>query len=144
MKRGSWLTVLGAGVLWTLVYYLVWGVAWFLFMRQEWADAFARIGRPLAWTKEVWGLWIIFALPIGIAVTAYARERPFRALKASVHAALTAWIPLTAGTAVWCRLVSLEPRIIALDSSVNLVAMLTGSLVIGWRVLRVQSGNAAP
>src|SRR4051812_7939840 len=63
-----------AGVLWMLVYNLIWGIAWFAFMRDEWQDASAATGRRLAWT-QVWGIWIILTLPIGIAIMSYSADR---------------------------------------------------------------------
>ena len=41
LPRLSWMRVIAGGALWAAIYNLVWAVAWFLFMRTEWRDAFA-------------------------------------------------------------------------------------------------------
>jgi hypothetical protein len=46
-RRVLWMPVLGGGLLWALVYNLVWGVAWFTLMRREWLNAVAAIDGSL-------------------------------------------------------------------------------------------------
>ncbi len=133
VPRVSWMRVIAGGTLWAVVYNLVWGVAWFLFMRREWRDAFAVIKRPLLFTADIWVLWIALTLPIGVAIAAYAAS-PARSSppKAAVYAAITLWLLMTVGMAVWGRQDSLSTRIIVLDSIVNLIAMLAASLTGTW------------
>ena len=64
-----------------MVYNLVWGVAWFVFMRKEWRDAFAAIKRPLLFTADIWIFWMVLTLPIGVAIVAYAAN-PARSVSA--------------------------------------------------------------
>jgi len=40
-RRLSWMRVIAGGAFWAAVYNLVWGAAWFVFMRREWRNAFA-------------------------------------------------------------------------------------------------------
>ncbi len=134
LPRVSWMRVIAAGAFWAVVYNLVWGVAWFVFMRREWHNAFAAIKRPMLWTPDIWISWIAITLPIGVALVAYARN-PARSMsrpKAAVYAAVPLWLLMTLGMAVWARQESLSIRIIALDSIVNLVAMVAASLAGGW------------
>ena len=125
-QRHSWIRVIAGGALWAAVYNLVWGAAWFVFMRREWRDAFAAINRPLLWTADIWIFWIVLTLPIGVAIVAYAANpvRSVSAPKATVYAGMTLWLVMTAGMATWSWQNSLSIRIIALDSIVNLVAMM--------------------
>jgi hypothetical protein len=70
--------VLVAGLLWAIVYSLVWGVAWFAFMRSAWYDALADGNRQMPWT-EIWSIWAVLNVPLGVATAAYLRvDAPFR------------------------------------------------------------------
>lgn len=120
--------IIFAGVLWAVVYNLVWGAAWFGHMRREWLNAFAALGQPHPWTAEVWVVWGVFTVPLGIAMMAYAAssKRPRRRV---FLACLIVWLLLAAGMAVWGITESLSPRVLALDALVNLVAVLLASFV---------------
>ena len=135
LPRVSWMRAIAGGAFWAVVYNLVWGLAWFTFMRREWRDAFAAIKRPLPFTADVWILWIALTLPIGVALVAYARNpaRSVSAPKAAVYAGMTLWLLMTLGMATWGWQASLSIRIIVLDSIVNLIAMVAASLAGGWR-----------
>jgi len=130
--RFSWMRVIAGGALWAAVYNLVWGVAWFVFMRGEWRDAFTAINRPLIFTADIWIFWIALTLPIGVAIVAYAANpaRSISAPKASVYAGMTLWLVMTVGMATWVWQNSLPIRIIALDSIVNLVAMIVPAMFV--------------
>ena len=132
MSSINWPRVVASGALWAVVYNLVWGVAWFAFMRREWLDAAAAIRRPLPWTAEVWFLWVVLTLPMGVAIMAYAAGRAPSAPKAAVYAAVPLWLLMTLGMAIWGRQESLSMRVIAMDSTVNLVGMVAASLAGGW------------
>jgi hypothetical protein len=125
-----WIRVIAGGVLWAAVYNLVWGVAWFTFMRREWRDAFAAISRPLLFTADIWVLWILLTLPIGVAIVAYAANpgHSISASKATLYAGITLWLVMTVGMATWSWRDSLSIRIIALDCIVNLVALMAPAL----------------
>ena len=126
LQRPSWIRVIAGGALWAAVYNLVWGAAWFVFMRREWRDAFAAINRPVLLTADIWIFWIVLTLPIGVAIVAYAANpvRSVSAPKATVYAGMTLWLVMTVGMATWSWQNSVSIRISALDSIVNLVAMM--------------------
>ena len=69
-SSSDWPRVVVSDALWAVVYNLVWGVAWFAFMRTEWLKAFAAIGRPLPFTADVWVLSVVLTVPIGVAIMA--------------------------------------------------------------------------
>jgi hypothetical protein len=131
LPRLSWTRVIAGGALWAAAYNLVWGVAWFVFMRREWHDAFAEIHRPQLFTADIWIFWIAIDFPIGMAIVAYAanRARSVSAPKATVYAGMTLWLIMTVGMAVWSWQDSLSIRIVALDSIVNLVALMAPALL---------------
>jgi len=89
----------------------------------------------MPWTAEVWIVWGIFTLPIGGAIVAYAASQPRSALKSSLLVGGATWILLTVGMAISCIQESFSKRVIAMDSGVNLIAMLAAS-VAGARSLR--------
>lgn len=130
LPRLSWMRVIAGGAIWATAYNLVWGAAWFGFMRREWRDAFAAINRPLLFTADVWIFWIVLTLPVGVAIVAYAANpgRSVSGPKATVYAGITLWLVMTVGMAAWSWHNSLSIRIIALDSIVNLVAMMVPAL----------------
>ena len=126
--------VLAGGVLWAAVYNLVWGVAWFAFMRREWLDAMAAIKQPLPWTPQFWVVWVALTLPIGVATMAYVagRARSAPVPKAALGASLALWVVMTIGMAGWGWQESLSMRLITLDSAVNLVGLVAASLAGEW------------
>jgi len=134
-SRGvNWRRIVAAGALWALVYNFVWGVAWFAFMRTAWEAAVAAIGRPIPWTAEVWFLWAVLTVPIGVAIMAYARSRMRAPRTAAVTAAAAVWLLLTLGTGVHALSESLSMGVIVWDSCVNLGAMVAASLTGAWTV----------
>jgi len=128
----KWPRVVASGALWTVVYNLLWGVAWFAFMHREWRDAVAASGKAMPWTAEVWFVWVVMTLPIGVAIMAHSAGRSRSATKAALYAALALWVLMTLGMAGWGWQESLSVRVVALDSTVNLVAMVAASLAGGW------------
>ena len=134
MSSISWPRVFAGGALWVVVYNLVWGAAWFAFMRREWLDAMAAIKRPLPWTPQFWALWVALTLPIGVATMAYvaSRARSAPAPKTALYAGLALWVLMTMGMAGWGWQESLSIRVIAMDSIVNLVGLVAASLAGGW------------
>ena len=128
----EWRRVVANGALWTLVYNFVWGVAWFAFMRKEWEVAAAATGRSLPWTAEVWFLWVVVTIPIGVAITSYTASPARSAYRAALFAAATVWLLLTVTTDAYSLSQSFSIRVIALDSSVNLVGLVAASLAGTW------------
>ncbi len=126
--------VLAGGVLWAAVYNLVWGGAWFAFMRREWLDAMAAIKQPLPWTPQFWVVWVALTLPIGVATMTYiaSRARSAPVPKAALAASLALWVVMTIGMAAWGWQESLSIRVITIDSAVNLVGLVTASLAGEW------------
>ena len=134
MNDVNWSRVFASGVLWAVVYNSVWGIAWFAFMRKEWLDAMAVIKQPLPWTTEFWVVWVVVTLPIGVATMAYvaSRARFGPAPKAALTAGLAVWVLMTIGMAGWGWQESHSMRLIAIDSTVNLLSIVAASLAGEW------------
>ncbi len=117
-----------------MVYNLVWGVAWFAFMRREWLDATAAIEQPMPWTPQFWVVWVALTLPIGVATMAYvaSRARSAHVPKAALAASLALWVVMTIGMAGWGWQESLSMSVITTDSAVNLVGLVAASLAGEW------------
>ena len=133
MSVKRWLRILVVGVAWAAIYNSAWGVAWFSFMGREWLEATVARGRPFPWTPEFWVVWLPLTLPFGVAIAAYiaSRLQSAGAPEAVLTASLIVWVPSTIGMATWGWQESLSARVIAVDSAMNLVAMLAASLVVG-------------
>lgn len=131
-RRVDWPRVVASGALWTVVYNLAWGVAWFTFMRSEWMEAVTFIGQSLPWTAEVWFMWVLLTFPIGVAISAHAASRLPAALRTTIYPAVAVWLMMTVGMAIWSAQESFPMRVIVMDSTVNLVGMLAASLACGW------------
>lgn len=134
MSLTKWRRIVASGALWTLVYNLIWGVAWFAFMRTEWENAVAVLRRPMPWTAEVWFLWVGLTIPMGIAVVAYAADRAHAPRRAALAASITIWVLFTIAMAIHGHQESLSIRVVALDSVVNLVGMIAASFAGVWAV----------
>jgi hypothetical protein len=127
----SWLIALRvttSGLLWAATYNTLWGVAWFTFMRQEWRDAFAAVGQPLAWTPRVWFIWMAVTVPLGIALMAYAQGHT-RRLFFAVRGTAALFLVFATGMAVWGLHESLPYRVLSLDALVNAISMPLASIV---------------
>jgi hypothetical protein len=132
MPTTNWRRIVPSGALWALVYNCVWGVAWFAFMRTEWINAAAALGREIPWTSEVWFLWVVLTIPMGIAVVAYTAGHAQEPRRAALAASITIWVLFTLGMAIHGQQESLSVRVIALDSAVNLAGMITASFAGVW------------
>jgi hypothetical protein len=133
LGRIKWSRVLIGGVLWALVYNLVWGAAWLGFMRQKWLDATAAAKEEFPWTPEVLGLWAGLTVPIGIAVVWFCasnRARYGPGPKPAVYASAALWVMMTVSMIVWAAMSSLPMGVIALDSVVNLGATVAATVSV--------------
>ena len=127
-----------SGILWAAIYNGLWGVAWFTFMRREWQSAFAAVGQPSAWTPEVWFVWVVVTIPLGVALMAYAAEGPRKPVVA-LRGAFVLVLVFSLGMTVWGIQESLSLRVLALDALVNALAMPVASLVAAASLPRDRS-----
>ena len=128
----NWPRVVASGALWMVVYNLVWGIAWFAFMRREWTEAVDSIGKSLPWTAEIWFLWILLTFPIGVGIAAHAAPHASVSVKPALYAAASLWLLMTLGMTVWLILDGFPVRVSVMDSVVNLAGMLAGSAACSW------------
>jgi hypothetical protein len=122
-----WPRIAAASAVFALVYNALWGLAWLAFMRAEWIHAVAAIGEPLPWTPAVWLLWVLVTLSIGVGIMTHAAAQS-RPRLAAVRAGAVTWLVLTLGMAAASLHQSLALRVVTLDSVVNLVGIVVGSV----------------
>ena len=135
----NWIRNIVGGVLWTLVYNGIWGVAGFAFMHREWTEAAESSGRAMPWTPDFLFVWVPLTLLFGVAIAAYLSSvSPQQgASKPAVAASLALWVPSTVGMLAWA---GLSLQVFVLDSVVNLFAVLLASLAAAWSLV----GQRAP
>ena len=92
----------------------------------------AVIGRPSPWTAEVWFFWVLLTVPRGMAFMAYTAGRSRSPNVAAASATAVVWLLLTVPMGAYSLAQSLPIRVVALDSSVNLVGMAAASLAGVW------------
>jgi hypothetical protein len=116
-------------------------LAWFAFMRGEWEQAVAVIRRPLPWTAEVWFLWVLMTVPMGVAIMAYTAGRARSTNVAAVLATAVVWLVLTVPMGAYSLAQAVPMRVIVLDSSVNLVGLAAASIAGAWSQREAQLGG---
>ena len=116
--------MVAGGVLWAVVYNVVWAVGWFAFMRGEWSDATVGLRKSMPWT-EIWAVSVALTLPLGVAIMAYVagRVRTGPGPRVALAASLAMWVPMTMGMLGWGWYESLSLRVLMLDSTVNPLAI---------------------
>jgi hypothetical protein len=118
-----------------VAYNLVWGLAWFAFMRREWLSAAAARKQAFPFT-EIWAIWLVLTIPIGVAIVWFCASNRLRygpGPKVAVRASAASWVSMTVPMVAWAAVTSLPMGVIALDSVVNLAALLAASLVAAPR-----------
>lgn len=108
----------------------MWYVAWFAFMRAAWDAASADGHLQMPWA-EIWSVWAILNVPLGVATAAYLRQ-PARLDSYSrtlVAVVLVLWVPMTSGMMGWAWSESLSLRLIAIDSAVNFVGLAVATVL---------------
>ncbi|MGE5624944.1 MAG: hypothetical protein ACM3ZT_05295 [Bacillota bacterium] len=136
----KWSRLVLGGVIWAATYNLVWGVAWFSFMRAEWQAAFDALGKHMLWTPALWTVWVIVTLPLGAAVAAYVAGKE-SVLKASLVGSLAMWLIIAGGSDIAFVGMSIPARTIVLDTFTNLVAMLAAASAVSRALSAVVSGH---
>ncbi len=133
MTRSEWRRVVGAGAVWTLIYNLAWGIAWYGFMRGQWETAAAAIHRTMPWSV-VWHFWVLVTIPLGMAIMAYARGRMPRTYMAAVAGSVAIGLIMHVGMAVHGlgQSLSWSWRVILLDAAVDLGALVAAALAGAW------------
>jgi hypothetical protein len=121
-------TLVGAGLLWAVIYGLAWGIAWITFMRTTWYNAVGA-ARPMPWS-EIWTVWSVLNVPLGLAIAAFLRgsRREVRRSRTLVNVVLVLWVPMTLGMFGWAWYESLSLVLIAIDSAVNLIGLAGATL----------------
>lgn len=136
MGKINWSRVVLGGVLWFVVFNVLWAAAWFLFLRREAIPVFQQLNRPLQETPEWRVFWLVLTLVLGIfSIWFYAAIRPRYGPgpKTAAIAGFALWLfgwllPRLPGS--WQ--LQLPARFVALDVVAALVAIGVATLVGAW------------
>lgn len=135
MGKINWARVLLGGVLWFIVFNVLWSAAWILYLGKDVLAAFRALNRPFELTA-----WVAFGLAVTLVVGIfsiwfYAAIRPRYGLgpKTAARAGLAVWLAVNlVPTLWWGWLVQLPTRLVALDVVTNLVAIVAATLAGAW------------
>ena len=143
MGKMNWGRIFLGGVLWFVVYEVLGGTTWWLFLRAESIAAVESLGRPfpatvgfLPSTVGFLGFFLLLGLAVGVfALWLYAAIRPRYGPgpKTAVRAALAVWV--IGGLipwAFWFRLLLLPTRLLVGILAGSLVAAVVATLVGAW------------
>jgi hypothetical protein len=138
MGKINWQRVFLGGLIWALVFNLVWAASLVLFGRAQWIAAYEAVGRhapPL--TAQFVVSFIVLTLLVGIfAVWFYAAIRPRYGAgpKTAACAGVALWvIGYLLPTIAWVALLlPLRTRVVVSASATALVAMVLATLAGAW------------
>src|SRR5690242_10259854 len=137
----NWTRIYVSGIVWAAVYDLVWGVAWFAFMRAEWQEAFDSLGQPMLWTPGLWAVWIVVTCVLGIALAGHAADKP-SPLKVWLRGSLVMWLFVAGGSDAAFVMMSFPTPTIVLDTLVNLVGMFAAAFAAAYACRRLTAPPA--
>lgn len=137
MGQISWGRVVVGGVLWFVVFNVLWAAFWFLFLRSAWVSAFeAATKRPWLETPQWRALWLILTLLAGVLyIWLYAaiRLRYGPGPRTAAVAGVVVWlIGSLFPTLVWGFQLQLPLGLIAEGAVGGLVAVVVATLVGAW------------
>jgi hypothetical protein len=136
MGKMNWGRIFLGGVLWFVVYEVLGGTTWWLFLRAESIAAVESLGRPFPATVGFLVFFLLGGLAVGIfALWLYAAIRPRYGPgpKTAARTALALWV--IAGllpAAFWFRLLLLPTGLLVGTLAGALVAAVVATLVGAW------------
>ena len=137
MAKINWGRVVLGGILFTVVFNVLWDSAWLLFLRSEWTSVFAALGRPLP--ETLGGLlasWLLLTFVVGIfAIWLYAAIRPRYGPgpKTAAYAGFALGLVWVLLPDLWgARLLRLPPGLVASSVVARLVATVVATVLGAW------------
>lgn len=136
MATINWGRVVLGGVLWFVVFNVLWFAAWLLFLRRDWMSALASLGRTFPETLGTVALWFLITLGGGIfAIWLYAAIRPRYGPgpKTAVYAGVALWLVGVLLPMVWLgRILQLPAGLVAGSTVAELVAAVVATVFGAW------------
>ena len=146
MVKINWGRVILGGVLWVVVFNLLWFSAWILFLKSGWLSAIAALGRTFPQTPGGLALWLLLTLGGGILVTwlyATLSRTKFQGRKILVGfgpgprtaagVGLLFWLMTgLAPTLWWTHILSLPTELVVNTAVVGLVADVVATVAGAW------------
>ena len=149
MVKINWGRVVLGGVVWVVVFNVLWFAAWILFLRSEWLSAVAALGRTFPQTPGGLALWLVLTFVGGIFVIwLYAAlAKAFEGTpverrilvgygpgpRTAAGVGFIIWLITGLGpTLWWAHILSLPTGLIASTMVVGLVADVVATVVGAW------------
>ena len=137
------------GVLWGVVFNVLWMSAWFLFLRSEWLSAVAALGRTFPEGLGSWALWLVLTFGGGIFVIwlyaalsrAFEGTPPEKRIlvgygpgpRTAAGVGFIFWLITGLGpTLWWAHILSLSTGLVTSTMAVGLVADVVATVVGAW------------
>lgn len=133
INRGR--VVLG-GVLWVVMFNVIWMSGWYFALENGWMSALAALGRPWPQTLGTLVLWLSLTFALGIfAIWFYAAVRP-RYGPGPQTAALVGvaiWLISGIGPTVWyAHILQLPTGLVVSSMAVELIADVVATILGAW------------
>lgn len=149
MVKINWSRVALGGVLWAVVFNVLWLSAWILYLRSEWMSAMAALGRTFPQTPGGLVLWLsltfvggIFAIWLYAAVSrAFSGTVPGRRIlvgygpgpRTAAGVGFIFWVITGLGpTLWWAHILALPTGLVTSTLVVGLVADLVATVLAAW------------
>ena len=136
MGKINWGRVLLGGVIWSVVYTVLWTASWYLFLKDEWEPTLVALGRPFQETASFLALFLLLVLMLGIfAIWFYAAIRPRYGPgpKTAACAGFGLWlVSALVPTVAWGERLSFPPRVMVISLAVSLVGVVAATLLGAW------------
>lgn len=138
MAKLNWSRVVLGGLMWFVVFNVIWLAAWELFLGNEWKSAFSAMGRTMQDSLGGLALWFLLTFFLGIIVIwLYAAIRPHPQYgpgpKTAASVAVVVWLISGLGPTVWfAHLFLLPAGLIAGSMAVELIAEVVATISGAW------------
>ena len=149
MVKINWGRVVLGGVVWVVVFNVLWFAAWILFLRSEWLSAVAALGRTFPHTLGGLVLWLVLTFGGGIFVTwfyaaisrAFEGTPPERRIlvgygpgpRTAAGVGFLFWLITGLGPMLWwAQILSLPAGLVASTVVVGLVVDVVATVAGAW------------
>lgn len=136
MAKINWSRVVLGGVLWVVVFNVLWIAAWFLFLRSEWMSVYAALGHPWPQGIETLALWLLLTFVGGVlTIWAYAAIRPQYGPgpQTAAGVGVVLWVLSGLGPTVWnAYLLQMPTGPVASALAAALVADVVATILGAW------------
>lgn len=136
MAKINWSRVFLGGLLWSVVYNVLWTAAWYLFLQGEWTPALEALGRRFPETPAFFVFFVFATLVLGVfSLWFYAAIRPQYGPgpKTAAGAAVSLWLVAALIPSIaWALVLQLPLRLVVTSVAASLVGTVAATLAGAW------------